>query len=293
MKVVKNIFIAFILNVCFSLIEFFGGIFTGSISIISDSVHDMGDAISIGISYYLEKISRKKPDSKYSYGYIRYSILGALVTTVILIAGSILVFYNAILRIINPVEINYNGMVIFAIIGLIINSLAAYFTKEGDSLNETAVNLHMLEDVLGWVAVLIGALVIKFTKFYMIDSIISILVALFIVYSASKNLKRIVDLFLVKTPEDVSINNIKVELEKIDGVKSIHHIHVWSIDGESNYATMHVVSELESNKELKDKIRKKLKTYNIVHVTIEIEDDDEVCDSKDCNNNFKVHHHHH
>ena len=147
-KTDKNILIAFILNLTFSIIEFVGGTFTGSVAIISDSIHDLGDALSIGISYFLERKSKKKPDEKHTYGYIRYSVLGSTITTVILLTGSILVIYNAILRIINPVEINYNGMIIFAVFGVIINFIAAYFTKEGDSLNQKSVNLHMLEDVL-------------------------------------------------------------------------------------------------------------------------------------------------
>ena len=156
MKTEKNILGAFILNVTFSVLEFIGGALTNSVAIISDSIHDMGDAISIGLSYFLEKKSKKKPDKKYTYGYIRYSILGGLITTVILIIGSSLVIYNSIIRIFNPVEINYNGMIIFAIFGVVINFMAAYLTREGDSINQKSVNLHMLEDVLGWIVVLIG-----------------------------------------------------------------------------------------------------------------------------------------
>ena len=150
MKTERNILIAFILNLGFSIFELFGGIFTNSVAIISDSVHDMGDAISIGLSYFLEKKSKKDPDNNYTYGYIRYSVLGGLITTLILMVGSILVIYGAITRIIHPVDINYSGMIIFAIFGVIINFMAAYFTSRGDSINQRSVNLHMLEDVLGW-----------------------------------------------------------------------------------------------------------------------------------------------
>ena len=146
--------------------------FTNSIAIISDAVHDLGDSLSIGISYFLEKKSKKKPDKNYTFGYTRYSVLGAIITNTILIIGSIIVIYNAIKRIINPVEINHNGMIIFAIVGALVNFIAAYMTKEGDSLNQKAVNLHMLEDVLGWIAVLIGAIIIKFTNFNLIDQIL-------------------------------------------------------------------------------------------------------------------------
>ena len=180
MKTEKNILIAFLLNMLFSIFELIGGIFTNSVAIISDAVHDFGDSISIGISYFLEKKSKKKPDNNYTFGYTRYSILGAFITNTILIIGSVLVIINAIKRIINPVTINYDGMIIFAIFGVIVNFLAAYFTKEGDSLNQKAVNLHMLEDVLGWSVVLIGAILIKFTEINVIDSIMSIGLAIFI-----------------------------------------------------------------------------------------------------------------
>ena len=149
MKSEKNILIAFILNLNFSVFEFFGGIFTNSVAIISDSIHDIGDAVSIGISYFLEKKSKKQPDNTYTYGYLRYSVIGSIITTLILLVGSVLVVINAVKRILNPVDINYNGMIIFAIIGVVVNFLAAYFTRHGDSLNQKAVNLHMLEDVLG------------------------------------------------------------------------------------------------------------------------------------------------
>jgi len=196
MKTEKNILIAFLLNLTFSLFEIMGGILTKSISIISDALHDLGDALSIGISYFLEKISKKKPNNKYTFGYLRYSVIGAIITNTILILGSILVIISSINRLYNPVELNYNGMIIFAIVGFIMNLVAAYKTKDGHSLNEKAVNLHMLEDVLGWLIVLIGSFIINFTKIYSIDSIMSICVSLFIMYHAIKSYKEVLNLFL-------------------------------------------------------------------------------------------------
>ena len=156
MKTQKNILIAFILNLGFSIFEFFGGVVTGSVAIISDAVHDLGDAASIGISYFLEKKSRKQPDDRYTYGYVRYSVIGSVITTLILLFGSVMVVYNAVNKIIEPTQINYDGMIVFAVVGVCVNLVAAFFTREGDSLNQRAVNLHMLEDVLGWVVVLVG-----------------------------------------------------------------------------------------------------------------------------------------
>ena len=230
MKTERNILIAFILNLSFSIFEFVGGVFTGSVAITSDAVHDIGDAASIGISYFLEKKSKKQPDEKYTYGYARYSVIGGFITTLILLIGSVVMIYNAINRIIDPSEINYNGMIVFAVVGVIVNFCAAFFTREGDSLNQKAVNLHMLEDVLGWIVVLVGAVVMRFTNFALIDPIMSIGVSLFIFIKAIKNLKDVADLFLEKTPHNIDATEIKEHIEEIDGIVDVHHIHIWSLD---------------------------------------------------------------
>jgi len=289
----KNILIAFILNLSFSLIEIIGGILTNSVSIMSDAIHDFGDALSIGISLLLEKVSKKKPDDNYTYGYMRYSILGALITTIILTIGSIMVIISGVNRMFNPVEINYNGMIVFALLGVIINFLAVYFTRGGDSMNQRAVNLHMLEDVFGWFVVLIGGILMKYTDIRIIDSLMSIGLALFILVHAFKNLKEILDLFLEKTPRNISINELKEHLMKIKEVKDVHHIHVWSMDGVNNYATMHAVIVSEDVVKVKKKIREEMLEHGIVHTTIEVENDLE-CEHCECEviGDIKVHHHH-
>lgn len=295
MKTEKNILIAFILNLSFSIFEIIGGFFTGSVAIISDAVHDMGDATSIGISYFLEKKSKKQPDETYTYGYARFSVIGSVITTLILLFGSVMVIYNAILRILNPVEINYNGMIIFAIVGALVNFVAAYFTKDGDSLNQKAVNLHMLEDVLGWLVVLVGAIVMRFTDISIIDPLMSMGVAIFILINAVKNLKEVLDLFLEKIPNNISIEEIKEHITKVDGVLGVHHIHIWSMDGHNNYATMHIVAN-ENSHTVKDKIREELKEHGIGHATLEIESPDDHCHEEHChidNTHTHFHHHHH
>lgn len=200
MKTEHNILIAFILNLTFSVFEFIGGIFTGSIAIISDAVHDLGDAAIIGVSYFLEKKSRKYAEAGSDFESARYSLLGSLITTLVLLTGSVIVICNAVIRIFNPVEINYNGMIIFAIFGVAVNSVAAFVTREGDSLNQKAVNLHMLEDVLGWAVVLIGAVIMRFTDITILDPLMSIGVAVFIVINAARNLKETV--YALKNPEE-------------------------------------------------------------------------------------------
>ena len=294
MKTDKNILIAFLLNITFSILEFVGGLFTGSIAIISDAVHDLGDASSIGISYFLEKKSKKKADKKYTYGYLRYSVLGGVITTTILLVGSVFVIVSATKRLFNPVEIGYDGMIIFAVFGVILNFLAAYVTKDGDSINQKAVNLHMLEDVLGWIVVLVGAIIMRFTDIKVIDSIMSIGVAIFILVNSLKNLNEILNLFLGKTPPEIDIDEVKSHLLKIEGVDDIHHIHIWSIDGINNCATMHIVTKSKDISKIKHDIREELEEHNITHSILETES--EICDDVECNISKKTptnHHHHH
>lgn len=298
MKSEKNILIAFVLNLAFSVFEFFGGIFTNSVAIISDSIHDIGDAVSIGISYMWEKKSKKQPDKTYTYGYLRYSVMGSVITTLILLIGSVLVILNAVKRILAPQEINYNGMIIFAVIGVIVNFMAAYFTSHGDSLNQKAVNLHMLEDVLGWIVVLIGAVVMRFTDFKLIDPILSIGVAVYIFIHAFSHLKEALDLFLVKIPHGINVDEIKHHLTEIDGVLDVHHIHIWSMDGNQNYATMHIVTNKDSLA-VKKAVKEELHEHGIVHSTLELESENEKCEDEHCHTDNACeyhchgHHHHH
>lgn len=296
MKSEKNILIAFILNLSFSIFEFIGGILTGSVAILSDSVHDLGDATSIGASFFLEKKSKKAPDEKYTYGYARYSVIGSVITTLILLVGSVIVVYNAVARMISPREIDYNGMIIFALVGVSVNFLAAFFTRHGDSLNQKAVNLHMLEDVLGWLVVLVGAVIMRFTDLLILDSLMSIGVAVFIFINAIGNLGEALSLFLERTPSGIDLAEIEEHLEKIDGVIGVHHIHVWSMDGQNNYATMHVVISGDAHR-IKEMVREELSEHGIGHATLELESEDEVCDERHCHpkaaSNHSHHHHHH
>ena len=295
MKSEKSILIAFVLNLAFSVFEFIGGIFTGSVAIVSDAIHDIGDAASIGASFFLEKKSKRQPDKTYTYGYARYSVLGSLLTTLILLVGSLLVIYHAVLRIIDPVEICYDAMIVFAIFGVAVNLAAALFTRHGDSLNQKAVNLHMLEDVLGWIVVLVGAVVMRFTDFYLIDPLMSLGVAIFILINAVKNLKEILSLLLERIPQGVEVEEIKAHVLQIDGVKDIHHVHVWSMDGQSHYATMHVVFDGDVH-EIKEKVREELREHGIAHATIETEEEGEHCHEMECtveSHSTCGHHHHH
>ena len=276
MKSKRRIFIAFILNLLFAVIEFIGGSICGSVAIISDSLHDTGDAMSIGISYFMENKSYGKPDSKYTFGYARYSVIGSVITLLVLIAGSVAVIINAVGKIISPSEINYDYMLVFAIFGACVNFLAVLFTHGGKSLNQRAVNLHMLEDCLGWIVVLIGAVIMKLTGIALIDPIMSIGVAMFILISSVKAIKDSVFVLLQRVPSGICIEHLKEHLEEIDGVEDIHHLHVWSLDGESCIATLHARVNGEAMY-FKTKIKNELAHMGVAHSTVEIEYSGEEC----------------
>ena len=291
MKSQVKISIAFFLNLFFSIFEFLGGLFTGSVSILSDSIHDFGDATSIGISLFLEKLSLKKPNNRYTYGYIGFSILGAIITSSILLFGSGIMIFKAVERIISPIAIDYDNMLIFAIIGVVINLFATILTHSKTSLNQKAVNLHMLEDAFGWIAVLISAIVIKITRLYIIDSIISILISIFIIVQAIKLLIQCFQMLLAKVPKNIDIDDLQSSIKELDGVLDVHHVHVWQLNEQNVFATMHVVKS-GSNNAIKNDIRKKCLEFNINHLTIELEEINEVCKMHTCELNTSNDHHH-
>ena len=296
MKADKKILVAFLLNLLFSVFEFFGGLFTGSVAILSDALHDLGDAASIGIAYFLERKSHKKPDSIYTYGYARFSVLGGLLTTVILLVGSVIVIVQAAQRLLDPVEIRYNEMILFAIVGAAVNLFAAFFTRDGDSLNQKAINLHMLEDVLGWLVVLVGAVVMRFTDWAFIDPVLSIGVAVFILWNAAQNLLAVGEMFLEKIPRGICLEEIREHLCSIEGVVDVHHIHIWNMDESSIYATMHIVTDGDPH-QVKEMVREELSEHGICHATLETELPGETCHDTDCHSGRETawhgHHHHH
>ncbi len=280
----ENIKLAFFLNLGFSIFELIGGLFTHSVAIFSDAIHDFGDSLAIGLSYILENVSNKKSDKYYTYGYKRYSILSAMFSSMILLFGSLIIIFNAFIRIFRPDKINLTGMFIFAIFGLVINGYATYKTSKGDSLNEKSVNLHMLEDVLGWLAVLIGSLLIKITGWYIIDPILSILIALFIGFTSFKHLWSSLEIILERVPNEIDIDLITKKVKNINHILDVHHIHVWSIDGLESFITIHVLVKNVTKKnyeEVKTNVKKCLEEFNIYHSTVEIEYEN--CKEIECN----------
>ncbi len=291
----NKIFIAFILNLVFAIIEFFGGILTSSVAIMSDSLHDFGDALSIGISALFEKKSQKAPDDTHTYGYRRYSVFGGAVMWIILISGSVIVIVNSVKKIIAPTPLDHDGMIVFAIIGFITNLIAALVTNKGESMNQRAVSLHLLEDTLGWLAVLAGGVIIKLTGFILIDPLLSIALAVFIAINAFKGIKETAEIFLEKVPSGIKTENVKKHLLGIDSVVDIHHLHIRSIDGSLNCATLHAVTSGDAI-EVKKAIKKEMTAMGIYHTTVEIETAGEECRERHClqeKSHATEHHHHH
>lgn len=291
----KSILLAFLLNLGFSLFEFIGGILTGSVAILSDALHDLGDAAGIGVSLFLERKSKRKPDAAYTYGYARYSVLGSVFTTLLLLTGSVAVIWNAAHRLFHPTPIHYNGMILFAVVGVIINLAAVFLTHGGESLNQKAVSLHMLEDVLGWVVVLIGAVVMRFTDLWFLDPIMSMAVALFIGIQAGRTLWEALPLFLEKAPRGIDAQEIQASLSLLPGVLDVHHIHLWSMDGQNNCATMHIVTNAP-HRPVKEAVRHALNHLGISHATLELEAEGENCPVSDCHvatSGCASHHCHH
>jgi cobalt-zinc-cadmium efflux system protein len=279
-----NLKVAFFLNLLFTVIEIIGGILTNSLAILSDALHDLGDSLSLGLAWYFQNLSKKGRDQKFSYGYKRFSLLGAIINSIVLVVGSIFIIQAAIPRIIHPEEANVKGMILLGILGVIINGAAVLRLKKGESHNEKVVALHLLEDVLGWVAVLIGSAVIYFTDYYIIDPILSLGIALFILFNVYKNLKSSLNIILQAIPEALDLAKIETAILQVNGVVSMHDLHIWSLDGQRNVLTVHVVlaQNLTSQHAVKVEISEAMHALGIDHCTIETELSGEDCVLKDC-----------
>ncbi len=283
----ENIKIAFLLNLVFSIIEAIGGLLTNSISIISDSLHNLGDSITIGITYFFEKKSKKLPNKEYSYGYLRYTLLGSLIASFILLVGSVVIIYNVVPRLMTPQEVNYDAMIIFGIFGLLINLYAAIKvirSKEKDK----KINTHLIEDSVIWLFLLIGSICIKVWNLIIIDPILSLLIAVYILYQVYKYMRNIYNIFMEKVPKNIKIDTIKSDIEENENVDNVHHIHVWSMDGVNNYMTAHIhLNKVLSEQDIinvKNSIKNKLKEDKISHITLEVEYFNEKCDEEECKN---------
>lgn len=279
--VVANIRIAFFLNLGFAILELIGGLLTNSMAIMTDALHDMGDAVALGLAWYLEKVSVRQVDNTFTYGYARFSVLAALINGFILILGAVLLIVETIPRLLHPEQADAQGMLYLAILGVAVNGFAAWRLLRGSSLNERVVALHLLEDVLGWVAIIIGAVVMLFWDVPILDPILSCAILVFILLNVSKSLKKAFRIFLQATPQQFDTAKIQEQLLALDGIKDIHDLHVWTLDGQFNIATLHAAISRDANVQdaeaIKSRLRAQLSGLGIAHATIEIESEDIHC----------------
>lgn len=284
---VRNIKTAFFLNLSFTIIEIIGGIATNSVAILSDAVHDLGDSMSLGLSWYFQKLSKKPRSNIFTYGYKRFSLLAAIINSLILLVGSIIILIHAVPRLFNPQQPDAKGMIILAVIGVIINGLAVLRLRKGSSLNERVVSLHLMEDVLGWIAVLLGAGIMYFVDVPVIDPILSIAITLYIFFNVFRNIRESLRIILQGSPVKIDLDEVKSTLLSIDNVEGVHDLHIWSVDGEFNVLTIHVILKddfsLTRLNKIKTEIRHSMRMLGLQHCTIEFELYSEDCGMDDCN----------
>ena len=274
MKAKYAVWVAFFLNLTYAIVEFIAGGVFGSSAVLADSVHDLGDAIAIGISAFLESISNREEDSHYTLGYKRFSLLGAMVTAVILMTGSVLVILENIAKIFHPQPVNDEGILWLGIIAITINVLASLVIRKGQTKNESILSLHFLEDTLGWVAVILMAIVLRFTDWYILDPLLSLVISFFILSKALPRFWSTLKIFLDAVPEGVDIQKIKTDLAELDHVASINQLNLWTMDGLEKNAIVHVcIKEVGNMEACKESIRIFLKDCGFQNVTIEVDED--------------------
>lgn len=271
----SNIKIAFFLNLIFTIVELVGGFLTNSLAIISDALHDLGDSFSLGLSWYLSKLSEKKRTPTFTYGYKRFSMLGALINSLVLLVGSLVILSEAVPRILHPEHSHAKGMFLFAILGVTVNGLAALRVRRGKTMNEKVVALHLLEDVLGWVAVLIVSIVIMIRDTHILDPILAVLITLYILWNVIKNLKESMKIFLQSVPGSLRAEDFEKSVMSNEKVEGVHNTHIWTLDGTHHVLSTNIIVDktagMEEVAEIKRKAKKIAEDYGIGHSTVEIE----------------------
>ncbi|XDP49599.1 cation diffusion facilitator family transporter [Streptococcus sp. CP1998] len=270
----RAVWLAFFLNLSFAIVEFIAGGVFGSSAVLADSVHDLGDAVAIGVSAVLETISNREEDSRYTLGYKRFSLLGALITAVILMTGSVLIILENLTKLFHPQPVNNEGILWLGIIAVTINVLASLVVRNGKTKNESILSLHFLEDTLGWVAVILMAIVLRFTDWYILDPLLSLVISFFILSKAIPRFWSTLKIFLDAVPEGVDIEQVKSDLEQLDHVASVNQLNLWTMDGLEKNAIVHVCLEHVKHMEVcKESIRDLLKERGFQNVTIEVDED--------------------
>lgn len=283
----RNILIAFLLNAVFTIIELIGGYLTNSVAILADALHDLGDTLGLGFAMAMHRLGRRKRDRHFSYGYRRFTLLSAVINSSVLIGGAAFIVYICVQRLSDPPDVHAGGMIGLAVVGVLFNGAGAFFMRRGSSLNERVVSWHLIEDLLGWLAVLITALVMYFFNVPILDPILSLLINLFVAYNAIKILVSTLKILFQGIPSGVtSVHSIEKEICESRDVLSIHDTHLWSLDGEYHILTAHVVvadtASIDDMIRVKSNVRRIAGRNAINHATIEIEKESEDCGLANC-----------
>lgn len=268
----KNTFIAFLLNLGFAIIEIIFGLLFQSSAVLADAIHDLGDALAIGGSAIMQKYAEKPADARYPFGYKRWNTLAALLTATILISGSGLVLFENIPQLFNPQPVNQDGMLILGLVAIVINLLATKFVQDGHSHNQSILSLHFLEDILGWLGVIIVSIVLQFTDWYILDPLLAIGISIFILSQALPKAVETIKILLETQPHNLPLDTIHVQLLEIDGIQSIENLQIWTLDGYEHCATIRLsLNQLTKTNEVKEQVRTLLASHNITQITIEID----------------------
>ena len=272
-KAGENLAFVFFMNLAFNIIVIIGGLATNSMAILADCIHDMSDTISIAIAWFLERVSQKESSDSYSYGYQRFSILGAVLISVFVIVMALIILQEAIPRIFAPESVDAGGMLIVALIGLVFKSISVYRLHDGETFNEKAILFHQLGDVFEWIAILILSLILMFWDGApYLDPFVSIGIALWLIFNLGRNLIRAVKVLLQKTPDNFDVDEFKAQILKIDGVNAIDDFHVWSLDGIDSVMTLKVDVDFAGNaEEIKKEIYSISNKYHVVDITVEFD----------------------
>ena len=271
---VKNIKIAFLLNFFFSIFEIIGAILTNSSAILSDAIHDFGDSLSLGLALIFEKKSNKEANKVFTYGYKRLSVISAIINILVLSVGTLIVLKESIERLLSPQPIVAKGMLLFAIIGIVINGLSVLRMKSSVKISEKAVMLHLLEDLFGWIAVLVVSIVVLFTDLYILDPILSLIICFIMLRNIYYNVISIYKIIMQAIPDNIDISEIEDEISnKLNNV-NIETLKIWSLDGESNIASLVIslenIETMQDSIDIKNQLKEILLNHNIIESTIEI-----------------------
>lgn len=272
-KAGENLAFVFFMNLAFNIIVIIGAIATNSMAILADFIHDASDTISIAIAWILEKVSQKDSSDNYSYGYQRFSILGAVIISVFVIFMAFVILSEAIPRLFAPEGVDAGGMLLVAIVGLVFKFLSVYRLHGGETFNEKAIFFHQLGDIFEWLTILVLSIILILgVDVPYLDALVSIGIAFWLIFNLGRNLYKSLEVLLQKTPDNFDVDEFKQSIEAIDGVNEIDDFHIWSLDGIDSVMTLKVDVDFGKNvNDIKKEIYAISNKYHVVDITIELE----------------------